>query len=73
MSGVIGSFCARAQDGERCRNAVNLNRCRFCDFHVQAEYARLKGSRGQLQDATLIGRMSAQAQQAGAATLLTAS
>ena len=53
------------QDGGKCRNAVNLAKCRFCDYHVQSEYARMKGTRGQLQDASIVGRMSMQARLAG--------
>ena len=54
------------QDGGRCRNAVHVARCRFCDYHVQSEYARMRGTRGQLQGAAIVGRMSLQARQAGA-------
>ena len=57
---------APVQDGGTCKNAVNASKCRYCDYHVQSEYRRLKSTRGTLQDSNASGRLSCQAQQAGA-------
>lgn len=65
--GLRGRGAHAVQDGGRCRNPVNAARCRYCDYHVQSEYRRLKTTRGPLQSSTVSGRLNAQAQQAGAA------
>lgn len=41
------------QDGKRCKNAVNVSQCRFCEFHVAAEFRKLQPKRGQFMDSML--------------------
>lgn len=58
--------CCWLQNGGKCRNAVNISKCRYCDYHVQSEYKRLKSNRGILQDSTVSAKLNSQARQAGA-------
>ncbi len=53
------------QNGETCRNPVNVSVCRFCDFHVQGEFKRLNSSRGPLITATVGARLGAHAKTVG--------
>ena len=53
------------QEGNTCRNAVNVSVCRFCDFHVAGEYKRLNSSRGPLITATVGARLGAHAKAVG--------
>ena len=41
------------QDGTPCKNAVNINACPFCDYHVQGEYNKIRTKRGECKDSRL--------------------
>ena len=41
------------QDGTPCRNAVNINACPFCDYHVQGEYNKIRSKRSECKDSHL--------------------
>ncbi|EIE24646.1 hypothetical protein COCSUDRAFT_46891 [Coccomyxa subellipsoidea C-169] len=59
------AFCgSRKKDGSKCRNPVNISKCRFCDYHVQSESRRVNNSRGVLQDSSHAARLNTQAEQA---------
>lgn len=44
---------AHMQDGQRCKNAVNVSQCKFCEFHVAGEYRKLQPTRGGFMDSML--------------------
>ncbi|KAL0041472.1 hypothetical protein WJX79_004709 [Trebouxia sp. C0005] len=47
-------FCrANKKDGTPCRNAVNINACPFCDYHVQGEYNKIRSKRSECKDSHL--------------------
>ncbi|KAL0050163.1 hypothetical protein WJX82_005580 [Trebouxia sp. C0006] len=47
-------FCrAKKKDGTPCKNAVNINACPFCDYHVQGEYNKIRTKRGECKDSRL--------------------
>ncbi|KAL0042006.1 hypothetical protein WJX77_000505 [Trebouxia sp. C0004] len=47
-------FCrANKKDGTSCRNAVNINACPFCDYHVQGEYNKIRSKRSECKDSHL--------------------
>ncbi|KAL3163124.1 hypothetical protein ABBQ32_009538 [Trebouxia sp. C0010 RCD-2024] len=47
-------FCrSRKKDGTPCRNAVNINSCPFCDYHVQSEYNKIRSKRTECKDSRL--------------------
>ena len=53
------------QDGTKCRNPVNISKCRFCDHHVQTESKRINSTRGVLQDSSHAAKLNTQAERAG--------
>ncbi|BDA42677.1 probable protein MCM10 homolog at N-terminal half [Coccomyxa sp. Obi] len=55
---------SRKRDGTKCRNPVNISKCRFCDHHVQTESKRINGTRGVLQDSAHAAKLNTQAEKA---------
>lgn len=58
------------QDGTKCRNPVNMSKCRFCDHHVQTESKRINSTRGVLQDSAHAAKLNTQAEKAGVGEFL---
>ncbi|CAL8467671.1 g7209 [Coccomyxa elongata] len=55
---------SRKRDGTKCRNPVNISKCRFCDHHVQTESKRINSTRGVLQDSAHAAKLNTQAEKA---------
>ncbi|XP_042562058.1 protein MCM10 homolog isoform X2 [Clupea harengus] len=45
----FGTCKARKKNGDPCTQLVNLERCQYCQYHVQAQYKKLSSKRAEIQ------------------------